>query len=667
VTTKLDCYEHGMNPGHSDSRESHRHTRLHLRLSSVLMILLSAIYCSIAVAQPVQELHTVRQLKALSAEQAGLNMPVRLRGTVTVLSGWKSAFFLEDATGGISIEPGENSPSLRAGDIVEVRGVTGPGKFAPVISANRVSLVGRGKLPSARSVTADDFAGGRLDSEWVGLKGLVRSAAVRPEWGSDTVSLGVDVGGGTLVTLRTRDFADCDWRRLPGSLIYAQGVLGTIFNDKRQFIGSRLFVSRLSDVKILQSGPADPFAYPLRPLGSLLRYDPKQTGIRPVRVRGIVTSPTRDQGFYIQQGADGILVHTEHSAHVVVGDELEVVGYPSSGDYSPTLDNAIFRIINQNPRPVRPVAVRASSMIVQKDGFPTSPYDSMLVRVSGELQHVLPGPEEVILFLTDGKDVFAARVPTPRDQRRLPAVGSLLELTGVCVTRVDAAHGVQSFRLLLSSVSDITVIQKAPWWNAKHALDVIAVLCVAILMLLGWLALAHRESRLRRDSVTDPLTGLYNRRGFALLAEHQWQLAQRKKSSFLLLYIDVDGFKEINDSFGHKQGDTALQAVSEILRACFRKTDLIGRLGGDEFAVAALEVDPQSQEQIEDRLAALIEATNRRWGNTFALSLSVGVLVCDQSMVGTNIENLLERADALMYHEKADNRALRTLVPCTDH
>ena len=96
-------------------------------------------------------------------------MPVRLRGTVTVLSGWKSAFFLEDATGGISIERAENSPSLRAGDIVEVRGVTGPGKFAPVISANRVSLVGRGKLPSARSVSAEDFAGGRLDSEWVGL------------------------------------------------------------------------------------------------------------------------------------------------------------------------------------------------------------------------------------------------------------------------------------------------------------------------------------------------------------------------------------------------------------------------------------------------------------------------------------------------------------------
>jgi hypothetical protein len=116
VTIQLDCCDRGMNHGHSDSRKANRRIKLYSLLSCVLMILVSAIYCSVAVAQPVQELHTVRQLKALSAEQAGLNMPGRLRGTVTVLSGWKSAFFLEDATGGISIERAENSPSLRAGD-----------------------------------------------------------------------------------------------------------------------------------------------------------------------------------------------------------------------------------------------------------------------------------------------------------------------------------------------------------------------------------------------------------------------------------------------------------------------------------------------------------------------------------------------------------------------
>src|SRR5882757_688544 len=128
----------------------------------------------------------------------------------------------------------------------------------------------------------------------------------------------------------------------------------------------------------------------------------------------------------------------------------------------------------------------------------------------------------------------------------------------------------------------------------------------------GWLAIVRRQASLRALTVTDPLTGLYNRRGFLLLAEHQWQLSLRKKTAFLLFYIDVDRFKEINDSLGHKVGDLAIQAVAAVLRECFRKTDIIGRLGGDEFAVVAVDACLETRAMFEQRLARLVQQNNQK-------------------------------------------------------
>jgi diguanylate cyclase (GGDEF)-like protein len=171
----------------------------------------------------------------------------------------------------------------------------------------------------------------------------------------------------------------------------------------------------------------------------------------------------------------------------------------------------------------------------------------------------------------------------------------------------------------------------------------------------GWLAVVRRQARMRVLTVTDPLTGLYNRRGFFLLAEHQWQLALRKKSSFLLFYIDIDRFKEINDTYGHKEGDRALQTVAAALRDCFRKTDLIARIGGDEF-VLTTDLPPDSRTMLEQRLVSAVHESTSNTGRPYQISLSVGILQCDASLGAYSLEDLLARADALMYEQKRERR-----------
>jgi GGDEF domain-containing protein len=577
-------------------------------------------------------LTSVRQIRSLSSAQAAQALPVRLRGVVTVLSGWKSSFFLQDATSGISVDRTGNAPQLQPGQLVEIHGVTGPGRFAPVVNASRVTVLGKARMPSARTFTFDQLWGGAQDSQWVAIQGIVRSATVKPYWGHLVLFLEVDIGSGNLVTVHVHDFSEAGPHlsgvrpdRLPGSTISVRGVCGTVFNDKRQFVGLRLFVSNLAQVTIEQPSLADPFDVPLRPLGALLQFGNRGGAIARIRARGAVTYSQPGRGLYIQDGAYGVFVQSRQVTPVAPGALLEVVGYPAAGGYSPTLDDALFRVVAA-PRPLEALAQSASGMITDNQGFSAAPYDSVLVQLKGLLVEEIPGADENLLLFKDGSNVFTARLP--RSGRNLPvlAAGSLLRITGICVAKADQAHEARSFEILLRSPADLVVLKTAPWWTASHAWTLVWILAFAVV--LASLIALWRQAGLRVLALTDQLTGLYNRRGFLLLAENQWQLAVRRGMSILILYIDVDRFKLINDTLGHKQGDVALQAVAS----------------------------PDFRAQLERRLAETLRHSNQKPGRLFDLSLSIGVLNCDDSLNASSIEDLLARADALMYEQKRNHR-----------
>jgi len=162
---------------------------------------------------------------------------------------------------------------------------------------------------------------------------------------------------------------------------------------------------------------------------------------------------------------------------------------------------------------------------------------------------------------------------------------------------------------------------------------------------------AHKaEEALLALSLTDELTGLYNRRRFFVLTEQYLKVAIRTKKRSLLLYIDMDDLKSINDHYGHNEGDRALIDLSNILKKTFRESDIIARIGGDEFVVL-LESTAENDEILITRLSENIKDHHAKQIRNYRLSISVGVAQFDPDNP-ISIDDLLSKADALMYAEK---------------
>jgi len=160
---------------------------------------------------------------------------------------------------------------------------------------------------------------------------------------------------------------------------------------------------------------------------------------------------------------------------------------------------------------------------------------------------------------------------------------------------------------------------------------------------------------LRGLSLTDDLTGLYNRRGFTVLAEQQMKLIHRMDRSLILLFTDMDGLKIVNDSLGHATGDAALQEIAGILKETFREEDILARLGGDEFVVLAMSISKDCDDILIDHLQQAVQMHNQREGRRYSLSLSVGVAHYDPKIPCT-VANLIDEADRRMYQQKQSKK-----------
>jgi len=158
------------------------------------------------------------------------------------------------------------------------------------------------------------------------------------------------------------------------------------------------------------------------------------------------------------------------------------------------------------------------------------------------------------------------------------------------------------------------------------------------------------QAELGNLALTDELTGLYNRRGFMTLAERQLKLGRRSGRGMLLFVMDVDRLKQINDSFGHLEGDRALKSTAEVLEQTFRDSDVVARLGGDEFAVLAIEASGHSEATIRARLFDCLKS-NCAKESPYQISLSLGLARFD-SGGRISIGELMAKADQAMYEHK---------------
>jgi len=163
------------------------------------------------------------------------------------------------------------------------------------------------------------------------------------------------------------------------------------------------------------------------------------------------------------------------------------------------------------------------------------------------------------------------------------------------------------------------------------------------------------EDQLRALSLTDELTGLYNRRGFFTLAEQEFKMAKRQKKGIFMLYVDLDGMKSINDSSGHQEGDRALKAIADILRETYRDSDIIARIGGDEFVVVPVGETGDNIALITSRLQRSVDGYNAKASHAYKLSLSIGIAHYNPESP-CSMDELLAQADKSMYEQKRNKR-----------
>lgn len=236
----------------------------------------------------------------------------------------------------------------------------------------------------------------------------------------------------------------------------------------------------------------------------------------------------------------------------------------------------------------------------------------------------------------------------------------------------DSVGGMLGRRLLPASIAVPAFLgmlglygERAGFYDKEFQSAIVISTNIFIFSILVWL-LAHAlyaidvkrkqaEEIVRQMSLTDELTGLYNRRGFHTLAEQQLKIAQREKSGFLVLFADVDGLKEINDHFGHREGDKLLVRVSEILRKSCRRSDIIARFAGDEYAILALDTDHDNGNILTKRLANEMKDFNERSKLPYRISFSFGMSYFDHGNV--SIDELMAQADEKLYEIKRNKKA----------
>lgn len=159
------------------------------------------------------------------------------------------------------------------------------------------------------------------------------------------------------------------------------------------------------------------------------------------------------------------------------------------------------------------------------------------------------------------------------------------------------------------------------------------------------------NQKLSNLSQTDELTGLYNRRGFLMLAQESLNLARNMKKGGTLFFADLDGLKKINDKYGHEEGDFAIKKTGDLLKSVFRNMDIISRMGGDEFTIFTVDTNENFVHEIRKRINSVLVEFNRCSGKPYDLSMSIGS-ECFDCVRMESIKMLLEKADKKLYEHK---------------
>ncbi len=431
-------------------------------------------------------LSRVADILKLSRETAAQHLPVRLRGTITYAdSEWRNGF-IQDKADAIYVYLQPDQKNLASGDWVELIGQTSPGGFAPEVLASSLQVLGKTNLPSPARVDLEDLANGHLDAHWVEMEGVVRR--VDEQSGHASLSLMTPKGRFSAIIPGFQN------RALPSHLIDAQvsvqGACTSELNVRRQLSGITLHVPSLEQVRIFEAPSADPFAVASTAAAAVATFDPGRLAGRRVKVQGVVTLLLPGQGFILQDASGGLRVLSRQTNDVQIGDSVDVLGFPTIGDFSPLLEEASFR---RTGTAQLPLAKQTTADQILLHGT----NDGQVVELKARLLQNVPRSANPQFVLQDGPIIFTAHLESQNRRAELPLFesGSLLRLTGVCSIQGGERHEPAAFHLLLRQPEDIQLLEKQPWWTSRTARAVAGGMGLAIIGISAWAGLLRRQVR----------------------------------------------------------------------------------------------------------------------------------------------------------------------------
>jgi signal transduction histidine kinase len=475
---------------HSHQRQSRNVTRTCQLLTGILWIWI----CPVR-AQDIQKLPMlthIEEIRGLSPEEASKGYPVRVRGVIT-MDAPAPDFMIQDETAGIYVEGNARLAfPHHLQESVELEGKTGPGKFAPVIVETDLRTLGTGKLPRAQLLRFSEIADGQQDSQWIKVRGIVRSASVdRTSWREVVLALRVASEGGDLNVrvpiTQVQDFSSWIDRE-----ILIEGVCGSLYNINRQLTGILFYVPRLEFITLETRAPEVP-------LSGLLRFSLDENARHRVRVRGIVELQLPGSALFLQGQSKGLRVLTSQDTPIEVGDELEVIGFPATGESAPLLEDAAFHRLSHKAMPT-PVTLDLDQ--------PWEQYDGALVTTDAKLLNRNARFDGLRLLLQHGDTIFEATLPAGISADGLTSVplNSEVRVTGVCLVRSGGLWKIpESLRLLLRSPQDIVVTRKPSWWTLRHALWLLGVMCGILLVVMAWIFVLRRRLREQMETIRQKL------------------------------------------------------------------------------------------------------------------------------------------------------------------
>jgi len=610
-------------------------------------------------------LTTARQAHSLTNEEAMRAYPVHLRGVITYFDpdfgSGDPAIFIHDATGSIFVkQTSKLTEQLFAGALVDVRGVSAPGGFGPVVGNTRIHVLGRAPLPpNPTRVSLAILKTGKEDAQWVEVEGSIHRVIENPH----SVVLLMEMLDGPLVILMMKE-PGATYSNLVDAQVRIRANAAPSTNSDGQMVGVHLQAPNLSALQVVEPAPSNPFARPAIPIDRLLHREYFSIPFHRTHLRGNVTLQWPGSLLCIRDATRGICAETSQVTPVAIGDLVDMAGFVETYNNVPVVTNAIFRSAGNN----RPIASKpATANNILGGGF-----GSELIQIDGVLIGYDLTSSDATLQLSSGDTLFPAILPKSLAGSEVRAwkIGSRLRVTGICSDLLDVENHVRagvvvpkSFRVLMRSPADVAVLERPSWWTPAHALIVLALALTATLCILGWVVILRRrveqqanllresEGLFRHMALHDALTGLATR----LLLQDRLNVAlenaRRHRNGLAVLMVDLDKFKEINDTYGHQAGDEVLRITANRLLKGARKGDTVARMGGDEFVVLLPDLsDPQAAVRIAAKITETLAVPIPFEGREMPVSASVGV--CAAVADEFDADAFLRNADAALYRAK---------------